>query len=595
MFFVPKKDSTLTIKYESGAGWIVSAGTVTSDNSLLYENGYGEDSCFEWHGLYSEMPDSMTATLMLEKQIDGEDAELSETFQFSIDRYSVGNQGAVDEENYWNHIETINNEGEAIFYSIADPQGNPIVYRVKEAGVDSADGTYSMDSTVYYARIRIKSISGTHAIATVEYYTDFLGAYNGTEEGKLNKTPTFVNKEMPVYGPRITKKLEDAATGHAVEKTYWPTDGFTFTIAADSENTGEGLTDQAVYRVEANSSVSIEIPVIELEQYIENFDNNVSGYNLTGAEKTSLKNKLDSLSTAKANIANNKLAVFKGITFKQAGTYGFTITENIPEDAVDGVKDDVTYTQNPVSVSVVVEDVDGSLEVTSVSYVQGETTVEANTASAISSLSLEYVNKYKEETVEETGKITFTKSVTGGVTEEEAKGALTFTIQNTTTGNYLHVREEGEVSWAEDEAELTLGALSKVSGYSIAGNAENGFLFTVVLDNVDIGTYTITETNSAIEGFIAKDTSVTTGSEELAAGGEKQIDLRDDYEEVGSLELTKTIEGDLTLAEIEGDLTFVVTTTVGEGEGAKTKYLAAGRIPPQILPSDSSAKLTATQ
>jgi hypothetical protein len=212
MFFVPKKDSTLTIKYESGAGWIVSAGTVTSDNSLLYENGYDEDSCFEWHGLYSEMPDSMTATLMLEKQIDGEDAELSETFQFSIDRYSVGDQGAVDEENYWNHIETINNEGEAIFYSIADPQGNPIVYRVKEAGVDSADGTYSMDSTVYYARIRIKSISGTQAIATVEYYTDFLGAYNGTEEGKLSKTPTFVNKEMPVYGPKITKKLEEAAT-----------------------------------------------------------------------------------------------------------------------------------------------------------------------------------------------------------------------------------------------------------------------------------------------------------------------------------------------------------------------------------------------
>ena len=64
--------------------------------------------------------------------------------------------------------------------------------------------------------------------------------------------------------------------------------------------------------------------------------------------------------------------------------------------------------------------------------------------------------------------------MTGGVTQEEAEGALTFTVQNTTTGNYLHVSEEGEASWAEDEAELGLKDLAKLEGYAVTGDAEKG-------------------------------------------------------------------------------------------------------------------------
>ena len=40
-----------------------------------------------------------------------------------------------------------------------------------------------------------------------------------------------------------------------------------------------------------------------------------------------------------------------------------------------------------------------------------------------------------------------------------------------------------------------------MEGYKVTGNAENGFLFEVVLDEVEAGQYTITEKNSAIEGF----------------------------------------------------------------------------------------------
>ncbi|MDR9824663.1 hypothetical protein RCJ22_03470, partial [Vibrio sp. FNV 38] len=97
-----------------------------------------------------------------------------------------------------------------------------------------------------------------------------------------------------------------------------------------------------------------------------------------------------------------------------------------------------------------------------------------------------------------TGDLTFTKTVTGGVTKEEAEGKLTFSVQNETTGKYLAVAEDGTTSWVTAETELTFGKLSKLEGYKVTGDAENGFLFTVELTDIAIGKYTITEKNSAI-------------------------------------------------------------------------------------------------
>ena len=114
------------------------------------------------------------------------------------------------------------------------------------------------------------------------------------------------------------------------------------------------------------------------------------------------------------------------------------------------------------------------------------------------------------------------------MTEEEAKGALTFAIHNETTGEYLSVGEDGAISWTDTEKNLTLGELSRLDGYSVTGSAENGFLFTVVLEDVERGRYIITEENSDIEGFETKTTSINTGSGELAALGGVQISLREE-------------------------------------------------------------------
>ena len=71
-----------------------------------------------------------------------------------------------------------------------------------------------------------------YSVAIVSYYDDFDKAYEGDDDDKLTTTPTFNNQELPVYGPKITKKVTYESSGHAVENSNWPTDGFRFTIEA---------------------------------------------------------------------------------------------------------------------------------------------------------------------------------------------------------------------------------------------------------------------------------------------------------------------------------------------------------------------------
>ena len=120
-----------------------------------------------------------------------------------------------------------------------------------------------------------------------------------------------------------------------------------------------------------------------------------------------------------------------------------------------------------------------------------------------------------------------------------------------------------KAEWVEDETELGLKDLEKLEGYEVTGDAENGFLFKVVLEDVEPGSYTITEKNTAIEGFVAQETSVTAGSKELAAGAEATIELSDIYEEAttGTLIFTKSVVGGVTQEEAEGALTFTVQNT----------------------------------
>jgi hypothetical protein len=71
-----------------------------------------------------------------------------------------------------------------------------------------------------------------------------------------------------------------------------------------------------------------------------------------------------------------------------------------------------------------------------------------------------------------------------------------------------------------------------------------------------------------------EETEGTEAQASVTKGEKTAVEFSDAFEATtGILELTKTIEGDLTAAEIAGDLTFVVTTKVEEGGEEKTKYL----------------------
>ncbi|MBQ7991128.1 MAG: hypothetical protein IJ251_08795, partial [Oscillospiraceae bacterium] len=140
------------------------------------------------------------------------------------------------------------------------------------------------------------------------------------------------------------------------------------------------------------------------------------------------------------------------------------------------------------------------------------------------------ITEYAEETVEiknvyetpdepaVTGTLIITKSVDGAnVTKEEAEGALTFTVTND-EGKYLDA--DGNVS--EDEQILTLADFE----YD-----QNTKIWTKTFEEIPVGSYTVTETNSEIEGYtFVADLSTTEGTAEITENAEETVEIKNVYE-----------------------------------------------------------------
>ena len=185
--------------------------------------------------------------------------------------------------------------------------------------------------------------------------------------------------------------------------------------------------------------------------------------------------------------------------------------------------------------------------------------------------------EFSDEFEVTTGILELTKTIEGDLTLAEIDGDLTFVVST-------EVEEGGETvtkylgkdgSLSDEEVPLTVG-----SDFTL--NEETG-KYVLTIKNVTPGGYTVKETTVQPDGTVMTvtykvgDGEEQTGSEaeaEVTKNQKTTVEFSDEIREVGSLELTKTIEGDLTLAEIEGDLTFVVSTEVEEGGETVTKYLA---------------------
>ncbi|MBQ9015973.1 MAG: hypothetical protein IJ109_07595, partial [Firmicutes bacterium] len=160
----------------------------------------------------------------------------------------------------------------------------------------------------------------------------------------------------------------------------------------------------------------------------------------------------------------------------------------------------------------------------------------------------------------QTGKLQLKKTILGDITEEEAEGALTFTVKNE-DGKYLD--KDGNLS--DTEVKLTLKDFDHKKGTKE---------YTLEFQGIKVGDYTVTETTKDITG---KDVTVAyklNGGEtqtgvEATAGVTKNetttVAFEDDYtDQTGNLQLTKTIQGDVTEAEAEGALTFTVKNKDGK-------------------------------
>ena len=145
------------------------------------------------------------------------------------------------------------------------------------------------------------------------------------------------------------------------------------------------------------------------------------------------------------------------------------------------------------------------------------------------------------------GRIRITKTLKGDVTEEEAKGALKFTVTDTATG------QKQSYTLADFAYDATTGQ------------------YTLTLDE-PTGTYEVEETTYDISGYVTDSVKYAVGTQPLADGTKAtvavnknvttEVAFEDTYTKAaGKLRITKTIRGDVTKEEAEGALRFTVTDT----------------------------------
>ena len=156
--------------------------------------------------------------------------------------------------------------------------------------------------------------------------------------------------------------------------------------------------------------------------------------------------------------------------------------------------------------------------------------------------------------------------------EQQGDSSKTFTFNSTIRNNSsseqtYSLSAEAPAGWSVSFK----ASGTAVSSVEVNGHGTQAVTITVTPPaSVEAGTYTITEKNSAVEGFETKATSVTTGSKELKAGEEIQINLSDEYEETqtqgptGKLTFTKSVKG-VPQEAAEESLTYTIQNeTTGE-------------------------------
>ena len=318
------------------------------------------------------------------------------------------------------------------------------------------------------------------------------------------------NKPYITYSPKVTKSLEG--------RDWKSDDSFTFTLAQSTTQDGVTMPES------------------------------------------------DGLTATVTNSTENKTASFGAITFTKAGTFTFTVTETVPNDASNGtvtwaqadnnqkaaggfVKNGITYDGNAKTLTVTVSQVGNALTITKIndSDVANQAAIEAvsttitNTYTATGSTTLK-AKKAFTDGILEAGKFSFVieqvSAASGNVTVITSENAETFTTKALTLpAQPVQIDASGEavlaaLSFTKEDAGTQ--EAPKVYYFRVKENVPadadatthikdhiqydvtEQFVTVSVYDNGD-GTLTVTKTpdNSPAADFVGTWTNVQLGSVEV--------------------------------------------------------------------------------
>ncbi|MCM1126740.1 MAG: Cna B-type domain-containing protein, partial [Lachnospiraceae bacterium] len=196
----------------------------------------------EWHAISKRIPivNPTSFVLHASKTVNGQAPATEENGKFTFTLSSVADDGAETV------IETVTNNGGAVEFTRFDNIRNPGTYwyKIQESGIVGDAGDYSIDSTVYYAKVVVSSATNgmiTDTNAKVIYYKD-------SQDGQEIGAPVFNN----IKEERGSIVVSKAVIGKTTDESFY----FTLTGSNGAVTNEDGSL--AVYEIKAGGSVRVD-------------------------------------------------------------------------------------------------------------------------------------------------------------------------------------------------------------------------------------------------------------------------------------------------------------------------------------------------
>ena len=526
----------------------------------------------EWHGVWQDMPDSVyvpaDTNLKASKTVNGETP--TETFTFKLEELEDGS---------WVEVETVQNNGSAVDFSdVSYESEGTYYYRISEV---KGNGDYEYDTTMYVAKVVVTSetVRKQH-LETTTYSIDSTTYYKGSDVADAvtgNVVPDgaeFNNIKIDKGAIAVTK----AVVGHTTDKTFYfvvkdsagnqigdvrtITNGQTVTIeeltlgdytvvetdasgnavVSDSEGfpyTVTAITQNVTVTAGATSSVTITNTYDAEGSMPLSASKTLNGAAPeAGKFSFELKDAAGTVLQTKSNDASGNVT-FDAIAYGLADagkTFTYTISEVIPEGAVNNVYNGTTYDATVYTVTVTpVDNGNGTITATpSYSTAAGSATKVSfvNTYAANGTVDFEATKKLTGKTLE-AGQFSFVVTDAAGTVVSKGTNAADGSI------------DFSEITYGLADAGKYTYTISEVIPSDAVNNVSKGYTY-------DATQYTVKVTVEDGGDGTLKVTKDDAG---------KSFTFTNEYNAEGELTLfaEKTLNG---VAPEDGQFTFTLT---GEG------------------------------